>query len=288
MAWSTFAMASWLSIVEVIDLYICYLYSRHGSQSCRDEVSDASWERTAEGDGQESQASSLWVFCTQTIDRKRFSVNTKISCVRLPKSVVFIWPAIVSCMGWPYDVAETLTQDSMHELFNQTLSFMLIDTVLYHFQWPWLGVTRSGQSKTFWLHFVIFFKWMGWNLMRPWSNSSWTSWSYFWVRFLYSTEITAVLLTASENFNFDMRLDDDALILFELGMMIIIIIINLIHIVQFDTNGILTALYIVIMYIQMQYVHVWTYAKQSYKYTYTCLHINTYTVTCTNIHLPTY
>ena len=39
-------------------------------------------------------------------------------------------------------------------------------------------------------------------------------------------------------------------------IIIIIIIINLIYIVQFDTNGILTALYIVITYIQMQYVHV--------------------------------
>ena len=67
-----------------------------------------------------------------------------------------------------------------------------------------------------------------------------------------------------------------------------LIIINLIYIAQFDTNGILTALYIVITYIQMQYVHVCTYAEQSYKYTYTCLHIHTYTVTCTNIHLPTY
>ena len=38
--------------------------------------------------------------------------------------------------------------------------------------------------------------------------------------------------------------------------MIIIIIINLIYIAQFDANGILTALYIVITYIQMQYVHV--------------------------------
>ena len=37
---------------------------------------------------------------------------------------------------------------------------------------------------------------------------------------------------------------------------IIIIIINLIYIDQFDTDGILTALYIVITYIQMQYVHV--------------------------------
>ena len=39
---------------------------------------------------------------------------------------------------------------------------------------------------------------------------------------------------------------------------VIIIIINLFYIVQFDTNGILTALYIVITYIQMQYVHVCT------------------------------
>ena len=71
-------------------------------------------------------------------------------------------------------------------------------------------------------------------------------------------------------------------------LIIIIIIINLIYIAQFDTNGILTALCIVITYIQMQYVHLCTYAEQSYKYTYTCLHIHTYTVTCTNIHLPTY
>ena len=39
-------------------------------------------------------------------------------------------------------------------------------------------------------------------------------------------------------------------------MIIIMIIMNLIYIAQFDTNGILTVLYIVITYIQMQYVHV--------------------------------
>ena len=39
-------------------------------------------------------------------------------------------------------------------------------------------------------------------------------------------------------------------------IIIIVIIINLIYIAQFDTNGILTALYIVMTYIQMQYVHV--------------------------------
>ena len=54
---------------------------------------------------------------------------------------------------------------------------------------------------------------------------------------------------------------------------IIIIIINLIYIAQFDTNGIFTALYVVITYIQMQYMHVWTYMKQSYKYTY--IHVYT-------------
>ena len=54
--------------------------------------------------------------------------------------------------------------------------------------------------------------------------------------------------------------------------MIIIIIINLIYKAQFDTNGILTALYIVITYIQMQYVHVWTYMKQSYCSGVQCTH----------------
>ena len=34
------------------------------------------------------------------------------------------------------------------------------------------------------------------------------------------------------------------------------VIINLIYIAQFDTNGIFTALYILIKYIQMQYVHI--------------------------------
>ena len=30
------------------------------------------------------------------------------------------------------------------------------------------------------------------------------------------------------------------------------------YIVQFNTNGILTALYTVIQYIQMQFAHIWT------------------------------
>ena len=48
----------------------------------------------------------------------------------------------------------------------------------------------------------------------------------------------------------------DHTILVIIIIIIIIIIINLIYIAQFDTNGILTALYIVITYIQMQYEHV--------------------------------
>ena len=39
-------------------------------------------------------------------------------------------------------------------------------------------------------------------------------------------------------------------------IILIMIIINLIYKAQFDPKGILTALYIVITYIQMQYVHI--------------------------------
>ena len=48
---------------------------------------------------------------------------------------------------------------------------------------------------------------------------------------------------------------------------------NLIHTAQFDTKGIPTALYIVKKYVGTQYIHILTYMKQSYSYTYTCLHI---------------
>ena len=57
--------------------------------------------------------------------------------------------------------------------------------------------------------------------------------------------------------------------------------INLIYMAQVDTNGNVTALYIVTKYIQAQYMHISTYMKQSYSYTYTCVHINTHTDTCT-------
>ena len=53
--------------------------------------------------------------------------------------------------------------------------------------------------------------------------------------------------------------DDDDDMMMMMMMIIIIIklmIINLIYIAQFDTIGILTAMYIVITYIEMQSVHV--------------------------------
>ena len=59
---------------------------------------------------------------------------------------------------------------------------------------------------------------------------------------------------------------------------------DLIYIAHFDSNGILTALYKDIKHIQTQYMHIWTYMKQSYSCTYTCLHIYTYTDTCTSIY----
>ena len=69
---------------------------------------------------------------------------------------------------------------------------------------------------------------------------------------------------------------------------LLIMIINLIYIVQFNTNGILTALYIVIKYIQTQYMHIWRYMKQLCSYTYACLHIYTHTDTRTNVCIKTY
>ena len=56
---------------------------------------------------------------------------------------------------------------------------------------------------------------------------------------------------------------------------------------QFDTNSILTALYIVIKYIQMHYMHIWTYMKQSYPYTYTYtgLHVSIHTLTHVQIYI---
>ena len=57
----------------------------------------------------------------------------------------------------------------------------------------------------------------------------------------------------------------------------IIMIIYLIYIAQFDTSGILTVLYIVIQYIETQYMHIWTYIKHMTHirvYTYVQIHMS--------------
>ena len=53
------------------------------------------------------------------------------------------------------------------------------------------------------------FNWMGCVVIWWWSNSSWTSWDYFGVKLGESREITAVLLTASQekHFHIDMHWD---------------------------------------------------------------------------------
>ena len=63
------------------------------------------------------------------------------------------------------------------------------------------------------------FIWSGWNLMLWWSNSSWTSWDYFRVRFIETSGITAVLQTLSKNFIVCLHSDFYELILFKLGTM---------------------------------------------------------------------
>ena len=64
-------------------------------------------------------------------------------------------------------------------------------------------------------------------------------------------------------------------------IIIIIIIINLIYIGQFDTNGILTALYIVITYIQMQYETI--ISVHIYMSTHKHIHSHMYKYISTNI-----
>ena len=51
-------------------------------------------------------------------------------------------------------------------------------------------------------------------------------------------------------------MDLTLVIIITMMMMMMMMMINLIYIAQFDTNGTLTALYIAIKYIQMQYVHI--------------------------------
>ena len=59
-------------------------------------------------------------------------------------------------------------------------------------------------------------------------------------------------------------------------VVVVEMIMNLICVAEFDTNGILTVLYIVIQFIQMHYTHNYFFMRErSLSYTHTDLHIHT-------------
>ena len=119
---------------------------------------------------------------------------------------------------------EHYTQTVQPNLFIPTVLKGTID--FYHFTWISLTWTLPGGDKVSAKQNPLgsfsgtLFIWSGWNLMRLWSNSSWTSWDYFWVGFVETREITAVLQTASKDFAVGMHLDVYAWISFKLGKMI--------------------------------------------------------------------
>ena len=95
-------------------------------------------------------------------------------------------------------------------LFSFQISFFFIPAMLiriidfYHFMSLSLALTLPGDHKISAKENLLasfspaLFIWSGWTLMWCWSSSSWTSWDYFWIRFIETRERTAVLLTAYE------------------------------------------------------------------------------------------
>ena len=93
-------------------------------------------------------------------------------------------------------------------LFSFQISFVFIPAMLiriidfYHFMPVSLALTLAGDHKISAKQNLLasfspaLFIWSGWTLMWCWSSSSWTSWDYFWIRFIETRERTAVLLTA--------------------------------------------------------------------------------------------
>ena len=73
-----------------------------------------------------------------------------------------------------------------------------------------------------------FFSLSGWNVLWWWSNSSRTAWENFWVGFVETREITAVLLTASQKFHFGMHSNVCKLFWFKLSMIDTIVLYVLI------------------------------------------------------------
>ena len=137
---------------------------------------------------------------------------------------------------WPGQLAVRLTSMLCGRNFNvghfmQTsqpiffISAILLGTIdfyhLYHFHWPWpcLPLAKSVQSKIYSFSRTLFI-WSGLNLMWRWSNSYWTSWDCFRVRFIETRKITCVKQTASINFHVGVHLNVYVCIWFKLGMMI--------------------------------------------------------------------
>ena len=104
---------------------------------------------------------------------------------------------------------------------------MLVCAVdFYHFiplslTWTlsWFHMVSTKQNLLASFSCTVFI-WSGWNLMSWWSNSSWKSWEYFWVRCVQTKEIIAVLLTASKNLNDGMHSEVYESVWSKLGMII--------------------------------------------------------------------
>ena len=121
-----------------------------------------------------------------------------------------IWIYVMSCVqpaSWPA-ILRGRNFNTGHSMQTfQSLFFipaMLIGTIdFYHFLPLSLALTLPGSHKVsakqnlLASFFCTLFSWSEWNEIWSWSNSSWTYWYCFWVKFNETWEITAVLLAAS-------------------------------------------------------------------------------------------
>ena len=110
---------------------------------------------------------------------------------------------------------------------------LLFHTIFTDLFLAW-GSQSHHEAKPAGFFFSDTFHLIKMNLMWRWSNLSWTSWDYFWVRFILTRGIIAVLLTASKkNFKVGMHLDicKSIWFWFKLGIMIDTIVLF-----DFDTS----------------------------------------------------
>ena len=124
-----------------------------------------------------------------------------------------VWIYVVNCVwlagwlaGWLTSHPSCMAQTFNVRRYMQTLRpnfflpAMLIRAIdFYHLIPLWLTLTLPGSHKVSAKQkifiFLHIFVWSVWNLMWWWSNSSWTSCDYFWVRIVETREISAVLQT---------------------------------------------------------------------------------------------